>query len=110
MIRISEIKLPLLLATDMGHSNAEIKAAILKKLSIVEADLAGFNIFKRGVDARKRNAILLAYIVDCDVKNEAKVLAKFAKDPHVKVSPDTDRKSTRLNSSHPSISRMPSSA
>ena len=89
MIRISEIKLPLLLATDMGHSNAEIKAAILKKLSIVEADLAGFNIFKRGVDARKRNAILLAYIVDCDVKNEAKVLAKFAKDPHVKVSPDT---------------------
>ena len=89
MIRVSEIKLPLLLATDMGHSNAEIKAAILKKLSIVEADLAGFNIFKRGVDARKRNAILLAYIVDCDVKNEAKVLAKFAKDPHVKASPDT---------------------
>ena len=89
MIRISEIKLPLLLATDMGHSNAEIKAAILKKLSIVEADLTGFNIFKRGVDARKRNAILLAYIVDCDVKNEAKVLAKFAKDPHVKASPDT---------------------
>ena len=89
MIRISEIKLPLLLATDMGHSNAEIKAAILKKLSIVEADLAGFNIFKRGVDARKRNAILLAYIVDCEIKNEAKVLAKFAKDPHVKASPDT---------------------
>ena len=78
MIRISEIKLPLLLATDMGHSNAEIKAAILKKLSIVEADLAGFNIFKRGVDARKRNAILLAYIVDCKIKNEAKVLAKIA--------------------------------
>ena len=89
MIRISEIKLPLLLATDTGHSNAEIKAAILKKLSIPEADLSGFSIFKRGVDARKRNAILLAYIVDCTVANEAKILAKFAKDPHVKTSPDT---------------------
>ena len=89
MIRISEVKLPLLLASDMGHSNAEIKAAILKKLSIPEADLTGFTIFKRGVDARKRNAILLAYIVDCDIKNEAKILAKFAKDPHVKMSPDT---------------------
>jgi uncharacterized protein len=89
MIRISEIKLPLLLASDMGHSNAEIKAAILKKLNIAEADLINFTIFKRGVDARKRNAILLAYIVDCEIKNEAKVLAKFAKDPHVKQSPDT---------------------
>ena len=89
MIRISEIKLPLLSADDIGHSNAEIKAAIFKKLSIPEADLSSFTIFKRGVDARKRNAILLAYIVDCDIKNEAKILAKFAKDPHIKSSPDT---------------------
>jgi uncharacterized protein len=89
MIRISEIKLPLLLATDMGHSDAEIKAAILKKLSLPETDLISFTIFKRGVDARKRNAILLAYIVDCEIKNEAKILAKFSKDPHVKTSPDT---------------------
>ena len=66
MLRITEIKLSLLLATDMGHSNAEVKAAILKKLSLPEADLIGFTIFKRGVDARKRNAILLAYIVDCE--------------------------------------------
>ena len=89
MIRLSEIKLPLLLASDMGHSTAEIKAAILKKLNIPEADLTSFTIFKRGVDARKRNAILLAYIIDCDIKNEAKILAKFAKDQHVKPSPDT---------------------
>ena len=89
MIRISEIKLPLLSADDIGHSSAEIKTAILKKLIIPETDLSSFSIFKRGVDARKRNAILLAYIVDCEVKNEAKILAKFAKDPHVKPSPDT---------------------
>ncbi len=87
MIRISEIKLPLQLATDMGHSNAEIKAAILKKLNIPEADLSSFTIFKRGTDARKRNAILLVYIIDCIVANEARLLAKFAKDPHVKPVP-----------------------
>jgi len=89
MIRISEIKLPLLLATDTGHSEAEIKSAILKKLNVLSSDLIHFSIFKRGVDARKRNAILIAYIVDCELKNEASILAKFAKDPHVKTSPDT---------------------
>ncbi|MFM9835119.1 MAG: NAD(P)/FAD-dependent oxidoreductase [Methylophilaceae bacterium] len=89
MIRISEIKLPLLLATDMGHSDAEIKAAILKRLNLADSDLISFTIYKRGVDARKRNAIFLAYIVDCEIKNEAKILAKFAKDPHLKASPDT---------------------
>ena len=33
-----------------------------------------------------------------------------AKHPHEKSIPKTDRKSTRLNSSHTDISRMPSSA
>jgi uncharacterized FAD-dependent dehydrogenase len=89
MIRISEIKLPLLLASDTGHSDAEIKSAILKKLNVLASDLMHFSIFKRGVDARKRSAILIAYIVDCELKNEASILAKFAKDPHVKSSPDT---------------------
>jgi uncharacterized protein len=89
MIRISEIKLPLLLANDAGHSEAEIKSAILKKLNVLSSDLIHFSIFKRGVDARKRNAILIAYIVDCELKNETSILAKFAKDPHVKTSPDT---------------------
>ena len=39
-----------------------------------------------------------------------KVLHKVAGKPMVKHVIDTDRKSTRLNSSHPSSSRMPSSA
>ncbi|MGQ0441981.1 MAG: NAD(P)/FAD-dependent oxidoreductase, partial [Methylophilaceae bacterium] len=89
MIRVSEIKLPLLLATGAGHTEAEIKAALLKKLGIIDADLLHFSIFKRGVDARKRNAILLVYILDCTLKNEARILAKFAKDPHIKPAPDT---------------------
>lgn len=83
MIRITEIKLPL------EHDSSDIQAAIIKKLGINTADLLDYSIFKRGVDARKANAILLAYTVDVTVQGEAKILAKLRKDPHVKVAPDT---------------------
>jgi len=83
MIRITEIKLPL------EHTPSDINAAVIKKLGINAADLVEYSIFKRGVDARKANAILLAYTLDVTVTGEAKVLAKLRKDPHVKLAPDT---------------------
>lgn len=83
MLRVTEIKLPL------EHQVEEIKAALVKKLAINAADLVEYSIFKRGVDARKANAILLVYSLDVLVKGEAKVLAKLSKDPHVKLAPDT---------------------
>ena len=83
MIRITEIKLAL------DHHPDEIRAAIIKKLGINAADLLDYAIFKRGVDARKANAILLAYTLDVTVQGEAKILAKLRKDPHVKLAPDT---------------------
>ncbi len=86
MLRITEIKLPL------AHKPGEINAAIIKKLAINTADLIEFSIFKRGIDARKANAILLVYSLDVTVKGEAKVLAKLSKDPHVKLAPDTSYK------------------
>ena len=92
MLRVTEIKLPLTSATDKGHTNSEIKAALIKKLAINATDLVEFSIFKRGVDARKANAILLVYSLDASVSGEAKLLAKFAKDPHVKPTPDTSYK------------------
>ncbi len=92
MLRVTEIKLPLTSATDKGHSNSVIKAALIKKLAINPADLIEFSIFKRGVDARKANAILLVYSLDVSVNGEAKLLARFAKDPHVRPAPDTSYK------------------
>ncbi|PPC93920.1 MAG: hypothetical protein CTY33_05955 [Methylotenera sp.] len=83
MLRITEIKLPL------DHAQEAIRAALLKKLGIPETDLLEFTIFKRGVDARKTHAILLVYSLDVSLKNEAKTLAKFNKDPHVRPTPDT---------------------
>lgn len=92
MLRITEIKLPLTSATDKGHSDREIRAAVIKKLAINAADLLAFSIFKRGVDARKASAILLVYSLDVTINGEAKVLAKLGKDPHVKPTPDTSYK------------------
>ena len=92
MLRITEIKLPIATSAEEGHTEAEIRAAAVKKLGINTSDLISFTIFKRGTDARKSHAILLVYSLDVVIHNEAKVLAKFSKDPHVKPSPDTEYK------------------
>jgi len=83
MLRITEIKLAL------DHPPSDLIAAVIKKLGINASDVVDYSIFKRGVDARKANAILLAYTLDVTVKGEAKVLAKLKKDPHVKLAPDS---------------------
>ncbi len=89
MLRITEIRLPIEQADTLKHQDEQIKAAILKRLQIPENDLIRFEIFKRGVDARKSHAILYVYSLDIEVKNEAKILTKFKKDPHIKPAPDT---------------------
>ncbi len=80
MLRLTEIKLPL------AHPETHLKAAILKRLGIVESELLDFSIFRRGFDARKRNAIVLVYTVDVEVNHQAKLLAQ--KIPHVVIAPD----------------------
>jgi len=97
MLRITEIKLPVENAQSLTHQADEIKAALLKRLEIPEGDLIHFDIFKRGVDARKSHAILYVYSLDVEVKNEAKILAKFRKDAHIKPAPDTEYKYVAQN-------------
>jgi hypothetical protein len=83
MLRINELKLPL------DHEDAALRASILARLGIASADLLDFTIFKRAYDARKKSAIVLIYALDVQVKNEAAVLARFARDPHVVPAADT---------------------
>jgi len=99
MLRITEIKLPVENAQSLTHQADEIKAALLKRLEIPESDLIHFDIFKRGVDARKSHAILYVYSLDVEVKNEAKILARFRKDAHIKPAPDTGYKFVAQNTS-----------
>ncbi len=80
MLRLTEIRLPL------DHPEDDLKTAILKRLGIAAPELQGYALFRRGYDARKKNAIVLVYTVDVDVKNEAALLAKNI--PHVSIAPD----------------------
>ncbi|GAB4157507.1 MAG: NAD(P)/FAD-dependent oxidoreductase [Cyanobacteria bacterium J069] len=82
MLRLTEIKLPL------DHPAEAIEAAILKKLQIAPEDLTRYTVFKRSHDARKKGEIALVYIVDIETPQEAALLQRFKKDPHVMPTPD----------------------
>ncbi|MCY0966026.1 NAD(P)/FAD-dependent oxidoreductase [Parathalassolituus penaei] len=86
MIRITELRLPL------DHIPEALPAAIIDRLGIAGTDLLNFEVFKRGYDARKRDAIVLVYTLDIQVNNEAEVLARHQHDQHVRVAPDTNYK------------------
>ncbi|MFT7127180.1 MAG: putative FAD-dependent dehydrogenase [Pseudoalteromonas tetraodonis] len=85
-IRLSEIKLPL------NHSEDELRAAILDKLSIGSEELIAFTTFKRSYDARKKTNILLIYQLDVEVSaaQQEQLLSAFSRDSHVSVSPNTE--------------------
>jgi hypothetical protein len=82
MLRLTEIRLPL------DHPADALQAAILKRLGIAAHELKGHALFRRGYDARKKNAIVFVYTVDVEVENEAALLKK--KLPHVAPAPDMD--------------------
>ncbi len=82
MIRVQEIRLPL------DHEEPALKAALLKRLGLGDADLVSFTVFKRAADSRKKSDIQLVYIVDATLRDEAPVLRRFEKDPHVGRTPD----------------------
>ncbi|MDC8832489.1 NAD(P)/FAD-dependent oxidoreductase [Alteromonas gilva] len=82
MLRITDIKLPL------DHTETALTRAIVNKLGIEEAQLRSTTVFKRGYDARNNNDIQLIYTLDVDVDNETELLARFAKDPQVRITPD----------------------
>lgn len=84
MIRVTELALPL------DHPDDALRAALLQRLQLRDAELLHFTVFKRSYDARKKNSeIKFVYIIDLAVQNEAAVLERFAEDNHVRPAPDT---------------------
>jgi len=82
MLRITELRLPL------EHDEHALRRAIVARLGVADADLTAFTVFKRSYDARKRAAIVLIYTVDCELRDEAAVLAAVAGQPHIRATPD----------------------
>ena len=83
MIRLTEIRLPL------DHGPGALEAAVRVRLGLEKTAECKVHVARRGYDARKRSAIMLVYSVDVEVGDQAGVLAKFADDARVKITPDT---------------------
>src|SRR5260370_37008953 len=84
MLRLTELKLPL------DHVEAELEAALLRRLGVAAADLVGFSVFRRAVDARKKSAIAVIYTLDVAVRDEKALLRRLKGDRNVSVAPDMD--------------------
>ncbi|NEQ99860.1 MAG: NAD(P)/FAD-dependent oxidoreductase [Cyanothece sp. SIO2G6] len=84
MLRLTNIKLPL------DHTDADLKAIILKKLRIQANALTQYTVFKRSYDARKRDAITFVYTIDVETSLESKLLQRCKNDRDVNPKPDTD--------------------
>ena len=84
VLRLSELKLPL------DHSDADLEAAVVKRLRLRPGQLRGHSLVKRSVDARKKPAIALVYCLDLDLDPvaETHLLGKAKADPHLRPSPD----------------------
>jgi uncharacterized FAD-dependent dehydrogenase len=82
MLRLSGLYLPL------DHPADAIAPAICARLGIAAADLRGYTLYRRGNDARRRNAVQLVYTFDVDLDGEEAVLARLAGDKDVRPTPD----------------------
>jgi hypothetical protein len=83
MLRITELRLPL------NHPEPALRDAARARLGVADAALRRVEVFRRGYDARRKTDIVLVYTLDCEVDDEAAVLARHAGDPHVRPTPDT---------------------
>lgn len=80
MLRLTEVKLPL------GHSEDDLRAAVLRRLELDAGDLTSLAVFRRGYDARRRSAISLIYTLDIAVRDEAPLRRRH---PELQPTPDT---------------------
>jgi len=81
MLRLTELRLPL------THAPGELRSAICERLSVADAQLLSFTIFKRSYDARKKSAVQLIYTIDCELRDEAPTLQRM-RSATVRETPD----------------------
>ncbi len=86
MLRLSELKLPL------DHTDAELTAAVCRRLRLKPEQLRSHRLVKRSVDARRHRPIRMVYSLDLELAlspaAEARLLERFQGDPHLRPTPD----------------------
>lgn len=81
-LRLTELKLPL------DHAEAALDAAVRERLDLGAHEPLAIHVHRRGIDARRKSAILFAYTLDLDTPRADELLRRFANDPHVMPTPD----------------------
>lgn len=86
MIRITEIKIELKDALDLVQEKNAIYQYIFEKYRIKKTDIRAFSIFKKAIDARKKDHVIFVYSIDLELPYEKNLLDK--KIPNINVTPD----------------------
>lgn len=79
MIRISNIKLGINKLVDRDAEIQALQNAILSKIQTNNKELIDFKIFKKSIDARKKDAIFYVYTIDATVQHENNMLKRHGK-------------------------------
>ncbi|NLK52576.1 MAG: hypothetical protein GX295_09055 [Syntrophomonadaceae bacterium] len=78
MVRLSNLKIGISKAANFDTERQALKNIILSKLKINEKELIDFKIFKKSIDARKKDEIFYVYTVDVEIPNEERILRKYS--------------------------------
>lgn len=79
MIRITDIKLEINKARTVDIEKMSLLNYIMREYRIFEKDIISFSIFKKAIDARKKEQLYFVYSVDLSIKNESLYLNKKLK-------------------------------
>ena len=76
MFRLTNIRIGIDEALDEHSERAALRKKILSRLRIRDEQLKNFTIFKRSIDARKKDAIVYVYTVNLELVNGKRIYAK----------------------------------
>lgn len=105
MLRLTNIKININKAKTHQEETEALRKEIISKLNITEKELIGYKIFKKSVDARKKDVIYFIYTIDVNLNNEQKILKKYSK-KGVTETPDMSYEGVPLSAekmSHPPV-------
>lgn len=86
MIRITDLKLELDQALDEAMEVASLKQMIMKQYRLNAKQIQSLSLFKKAIDARKKEHIVMVYSVDVALEDEYVLLDKHL--PSISTSPD----------------------
>ncbi|PKL00461.1 MAG: hypothetical protein CVV56_06230 [Tenericutes bacterium HGW-Tenericutes-1] len=88
MLRIIDLKLSLDKAINHDSELFHLKKLIVRTFNISETSILSIKLYKKAIDARKKEQIHFVYSVDIEVKNEGMIFAKghrqISVTPHIK--------------------------